>query len=556
MSKFLAPALFAVLLPSAALAGFPGHPTTSPEVSAADLSARDKALADDAFEGRGPGTVNGEAAAQWIAYELGRIGIGPANHGSYFQSVPAVSITLDRARSYFAIQTPKGNLMPKIAENVTFWTPQFAAPDVTVTRAPLVFVGYGVVAPEYHWNDYAGTNVKGKTVVVLINDPGNEDAHPDPKFFKGKAMTYYGRWTYKYEEAARQGAAAVIIVHETKPAAYGWPVVRDSWGAANLSLEAADQGKSLSAIQGWITHETAIDLFRRAGLDFAALKAAANRPGFKAVPMTGESLSATAHSRITHVKTRNVIGIIPGTKHPEDVFIYSAHWDHLGRKDGAPGPDNIFNGAVDNGMGCSQVLELAEKWAHEKRPQRSIIFAFWTLEEQGLLGSRYFAEHPPWPRNHIVGVINLDGAGPQPRARNLVASGTGQSDMEAVLKDALATQKRVLSPDPEPEKGGFFRSDHFSLARQGIPAISPDGGDDLLVGGKAAGKKLADDYLEHRYHQPSDEWRADWDLSGPTEDAQIYFVAGNALANSDRWPNYFKDSEFRALRDKDMAANK
>jgi Zn-dependent M28 family amino/carboxypeptidase len=558
MSKFLAPSLFAaaILLPGVALAGFPGHPTTSPEISAADLSARDKALADDAFEGRGPGTVNGEAAAQWIAHELGRIGIGPANHGSYFQSVPAVSITLDRSRSHFAFQTPKGNLTPKIAENVTFWTPQFAAPDVTVTGAPLVFVGYGVVAPEYHWNDYAGTNVKGKTVVVLINDPGNEDAHPDPKFFKGKAMTYYGRWTYKYEEAARQGAAAVIIVHETKPAAYGWQVVRDSWGAANMSLEAADQGKSLSAIQGWVTHETAIDLFRRAGLDFAALKVAANRPGFKAVPMTGVSLSATAHSSITHIKTRNVVGVIPGTKHPEDVVIYSAHWDHLGRKDGAPGPDKIFNGAVDNAMGCSQVLELAEKWAHEKPPQRSITFAFWTMEEQGLLGSQYFAEHPLWPRNHIVGVINLDGAGPQPRARNLVASGTGQSDMEAVLKDALAAQKRVLSPDPEPEKGGFFRSDHFSLARHGIPAISPSGGDDLLVGGKAAGKKLSDDYEEHRYHQPSDEWRADWDLSGPVEDTQIYFLAGNALANSDRWPNYLKDSEFRALRDKDMAPNK
>jgi Zn-dependent M28 family amino/carboxypeptidase len=425
-----------------------------------------------------------------------------------------------------------------------------------VVNSDLVFVGYGVVAPEYHWNDYAGIDVKGKTVVILINDPGNEVTHPDPKFFKGKAMTYYGRWTYKFEEAARQGAAAAIIVHETKPAAYGWPVVRDSWGAANMSLEAADQGKSLSAIQGWITHETAIDLFGRAGLDYYAMKAAANRPGFKAVPMTGESLSATARSSITHVKTRNVVGIIPGTKNPGDVFLYSAHWDHLGRKEGAPGPDKIFNGAVDNAMGSSQVLELAEKWAHEPRPQRSIVFAFWTMEEQGLLGSQYFAEHPLWPRNHIVGVINLDGGGPQPRAHNMVASGTGQSEMEDVLKDALAQQKRVLSPDPEPEKGGFFRSDHFSLARLGIPAISPDGGDDLLVGGKVAGKKLSDDYLDHRYHQPSDEWRADWDLSGPEEDVQAYFLAGKALVNSDRWPNYLKDSEFRARRDKDMAAKK
>src|SRR5476649_964765 len=303
-----------VLLPFAAgAATFPGHPTTSPEITAADLSARDKALADDAFEGRGPGTVNGEAAADWIAAELGRIGIAPANHGSYFQSVPAVSITLDRAHSHYAIQTPKGMLTPKMADDVMYWTSQFAAPDVTVKNSDLVFVGYGVVAPEYHWNDYAGIDVKGKTVVVLINDPGNEAAHPDPKFFKGKAMTYYGRWTYKFEEAAR---------------------------------EAADQGKSLSAIQSWITHETAIDLFHRAGLDYYALKAAANRPGFKAVPMTGESLSATAHSSVTHMKTRNVLGMIAGTKNPGDVFVYSAHWDHLGRKDNAPGPDKIFNGAV------------------------------------------------------------------------------------------------------------------------------------------------------------------------------------------------------------------
>jgi Zn-dependent M28 family amino/carboxypeptidase len=267
--------------------------------------------------------------------------------------------------------------------------------------------------------------------------------------------------------------------------------------------------------------------------------------------MTGESLTASAHSRITHLKTRNVLGIIEGAAHPGDVVIYSAHWDHEGLKPDAPRPDKIYNGAVDNGMGVSQVLELAEKWKAQRQPRRSIVFAFWTLEEQGLLGSQYFAEHPLWPRNHIVGVINLDAALPKPRARNLVASGAGQSEMEDVLKAALATQGRVLSPDPEPEKGEFFRSDHFSLAQKGTPAISPDGGDDLLVGGKAAGKKVSDDYNEHRYHQPSDEWRPDWDLSGPVQDTQVYLVAGASLANSDKWPNYFPGSEFRALRDRD-----
>jgi Zn-dependent M28 family amino/carboxypeptidase len=550
----LRPALLALLIPltAAIAATYPGHPTTSPDITAADLSSRDKAIADDAFEGRGPGTVAGEAAAQWIADELKRIGIKPANHGSYFQTVPAVSLTMDPKASGLSFATPKGVLAPKIGEGVTFFSPRYASADVAVKDSPVVFVGYGVVAPEYHWNDYAGLDVKGKTVIVLVNDPGNEDATPDPKFFKGRAMTYYGRWTYKYEEAARQGAAAVIIVHETKPAGYGWPVVRDSWGGANMFLESPKKNADQSAFQGWITHDTAIDLFHRAGLDYAALKAAANKPGFKAVPLAGVTLSGHSHESITPIKTRNVLGIIPGSKHPDDVFIYSAHWDHEGRKDNAPGPDKIYNGAVDDGLGDSQVLELAEKFAHEPPQARSLVFAFWTLEEQGLLGSQYFAEHPLWPRNHIVGVINLDGAGPQPRAHNLIASGTHQSQMEEVLAAALKTQGRVLSPDPEPEKGGFFRSDHFSLARMGIPAISPDGGDDLLVGGKAAGKKLSDDYTEHRYHQPGDEWRADWDLSGPTEDVAVYYAAGKALANSDMWPNYYPDSEFRAVRDKDM----
>ncbi len=551
--KFPVLALVFVLPLAAMAAAWPGHPQTSPEISAADISARDKALADDAFEGRGPGTVPGEASAQWIADELKRIGIAPGNHGSYFQTVPAVTIALDSAASRFSIATPKGELTPKFADDVVYWSPRFASPDVSVKDSPIVFVGYGVVAPEYHWNDYAGLDVKGKTVVVLINDPGNEDANPDPEFFKGKAMTYYGRWTYKYEEAARHGASAVIIVHETKPAAYGWQVVRNSNGAAIMWLDKADDNMSDVPIRSWVTLDTAKEMFARAGLDYAALKAAADRPGFKAVPLAGESLTVSAHSTVTHIRTRNVIGLISGARHPDDVFIYSAHWDHLGRKDNIAGPDKIYNGAEDNAMGVSLILDLAEKWAHEKRPQRSIAFAFWTLEEQGLLGSEYFGEHPLWPRNHIVGVINLDGGGPWPLAHDMSASGTGQSELEDTIKDALATQGRILTADPEPERGTFFRSDHFSLARVGIPAISPTTGRDLVVGGMAEGKRLSDDYVEHRYHQPSDEWKPDWDLAGSVQNLRALYIVGDTLANSDAWPNYYKDSEFRALRDKDMA---
>ena len=557
MSRLTAAALFASALILPALgASYPGHPATSPEIAAADISARDKALADDAFEGRGPGTKNGEAAAGWIADELKRIGIQPGNHGSYFQAVPAVTITLDQNASSFAIATPKGALTPKFSDDVVYWSPRFAAPDVDVKDSDIVFVGYGVVAPEYHWNDYAGIDVKGKTVVVLINDPGNEDTHPDPAFFKGKAMTYYGRWTYKFEEAARQGAAAVIIVHETKPAAYGWQVVRNSNGSALMWLDAANKNMGHVPVHSWVQLDVAKKIFANAGLDYTTLKAAANKPGFKAVPLAGEKLTVHAHSDIVHMKTRNVVGIIPGTKHPDDVFLYSAHWDHLGRKDNIAGDDKIYNGAQDNAMGVAITLDLAEKFVHDKKPQRTLAFAFWTLEEQGLLGSEYFGEHPLWPRNHIVGVINMDGGGPWPLSHNMEASGTGQSELEDAIQAALTTQGRKLSPDPEPQKGSFFRSDHFSLAKVGIPAISPGNGRDLVVGGTAAGQKRNDDYEEHAYHQPSDEWHADWDLAGTVQDTRALYIVGDTLANSDAWPNYYKDSEFRAIRDKDMAKKK
>ncbi|GAA0557286.1 M28 family metallopeptidase [Rhizomicrobium electricum] len=544
----------ALLLIGAAPARYPVHPVTSPDIKAADIAARDKAIADDAFEGRGPGTVNGEASAQWIADELKRIGVKPGNHGSYFQNVAAAVIALDGPKSAFSFATREGSLTPNFPEAVTYWTPQYAAGTVEVKDAPLVFVGYGVVAPEYGWNDYAGIDVKGKTVVILVNDPGNEDAAPDPAFFKGKAMTYYGRWTYKYEEAARQGAAAAIIVHETVPAAYGWNVVRNSHSGSKYWLENKDKNGNRVKIEGWVTLDTAKDLFKRAGLDYATLKAAANKRGFKAVEMAGETLSVHAVSHISHVKTRNVVGVIPGKKAPGDVVMFSAHWDHLGIKPELPGTDKIYNGAVDNGYGVSMILELAEAFVHDGKPERSIGFAFWTMEEQGLLGSEYFAEHPVWPLRHIVGVVNLDGGIAGGRARDMSLSGSGQSELEDVLADALKTQNRVISPDSEPEKGGFFRSDHFSLARAGVPAITPGGGEDLIDGGKARAKALGDDYLAHHYHQPSDEFDPKWDFSGMSADVEILHTLGDTLANSDKWPNWHADSEFRTARDKVMKA--
>jgi Zn-dependent M28 family amino/carboxypeptidase len=553
MTPIRAAFLFLAVAMPVAAASYPGHPATTPEITAADVSARDKALADDAFEGRGPGTVSGEAAAAWIADELKRMGIKPANHGSYFQDVPAVAIALDSGASHLSFNTPRGALAPKFADDLVWWTPRFAGPDVAIKDSPLVFVGYGVVAPEYHWDDYAGVDVKGKTVVILINDPGNEDDAPDPRLFKGRAMTYYGRWTYKYEEAARHGAAGAIIVHETRPAAYGWQVLRNSDSGQKLWLDTKNGNADMVPVEGWITLATAKDLMARAGLDYVALKAAANRHGFHAVTMAGETLSASAHSAITRLKTRNVVGILLGVNNPGDVFIYSAHWDHFGRNATAPGPDKIFNGAVDNAMGCAMVLELAEKFAHDKRTGRSLGFAFWTLEEQGLLGSQYFAEHPLWPRNHIIGVLNTDADWPMGLSRDLTLPGSGQSDLEGFLKDALAARHRTLTDDPKPELGYFYRSDNFSLARQGIPAFSPKSGHDLVNGGTAAGQAIADRYVATQYHQPNDEWRADIDFSGPAEDDRAYYLVGRTLANGDAWPNFYKDSEFRAARDAVMA---
>ncbi|GAA0538331.1 Zn-dependent M28 family amino/carboxypeptidase [Rhizomicrobium palustre] len=550
-----ASALFAAALLMGA-APYPGHPATTPDINGADILARDKAISDDAFEGRGPGTAAGEASAQWIADELKRIGVKPANKGSYFQTVPTAVIALDGAKSSFSFATKQGAVTPAYADAVAYWTAHFASNTVDVKDAPLVFVGYGVVAPEYGWNDYAGVDVKGKTVVILINDPGNEDANPDPKFFKGKAMTYYGRWTYKFEEAARQGAAAAIIIHETGPAAYGWNVVKTSNTGNKSWLATKNKNADRAKIEGWMSLDTAKELFTRAGLDFAKLKEAANKKGFKAVPMEGETLSVHAVSNISLLKTRNVVGVIPGGKAAKDVVMFSAHWDHLGIKPNLPGPDKIYNGAIDNGMGVSMVLELAEKFVHDPKPQRSIGFAFWTLEEQGLLGSAYFAEHPVWPLNHIVGVINQDAGSPQGRTRDMDVSGGGQSELEDELAKVMKAENRYILPDPEPEKGHAYRSDHFPLAKAGVPAITPGTGSDLVVGGKEASKKLRDDYVAHRYHQPSDEFNPNWDMTGLVEDTEVLHALGTDLANSAAWPNWHADSEFRAPRDKVMAGKK
>ncbi|MEQ1753020.1 MAG: M28 family metallopeptidase [Micropepsaceae bacterium] len=530
---------------------FPGHAVTQSAITAQDFAFRVKSLADDRFAGRGPGTPNGEAAADWIAAEMQRVGLTPGNRGSFFQDVPAAALTLDPSASSFEIVGKDGAKSLKFADEVAFWTPRFDHQDQDVKASELVFVGYGVTAPEYQWDDFKGIDVKGKTIVLLINDPGFITG--DESMFKGRAMTYYGRWTYKFEEAARRGAAAVIIVHETEPAAYGWQVVRNSNTGAKYYLDKPNGNSDLAVVHSWITTDVAKSLFARAGLNYDELRIAANKHGFRAVSMKGLTLNAHTHSTISKLETRNVIGVVKGSVKPSEYVLYMAHWDHLGVKESVPGNDKIHNGAVDNASGVAAILEMAEAYATApKRPRRSVMFASVTLEEQGLLGSEYLARHLPVPARKIVAGMNFDGVGPSGPAKDMTVVGSGASELEDMLAAILKTQGRSVSPDPEPEKGSYYRSDHINLSKVGIPMLYSGAGTDLVDGGTAAGLAQRQDYTRNRYHQPSDEFTPDWDLRAAVQTMETSLELGSQIANSDRWPTWYKTSEFRRIRDRSL----
>lgn len=538
--------------PGLDLAGdYPGHPITQGTITQADFAVRVKALADDRFAGRGPGTERGEAAADWIAAEMKRIGLLPGNKGSYFQDVPAASITLDPARSSFEIASKEGTRALKFADEVAFWTPRFDKAEQSVKDSDLVFVGYGVNAPEHKWNDFQGVDVKGKTIVVLINDPGFIIG--DESLFKGRAMTYYGRWTYKFEEAARRGAAAVIIVHETEPAAYGWQVVRNSNSGAKYYLDKPNGNADLAVVHSWVTTDVAKSMFASAGLNYDELRLAANKRGFRAVPMKGLKLSAKTTSSVEKLQTRNVLGVLKGAVKPSEHVLYMAHWDHLGVKESVPGEDKIHNGALDNASGTAAILEMAEAFTTApKPPRRSVLFAAVTLEEQGLLGSEYLAKHPVVPARRIVAGLNFDGVGPSGPAKDMTVVGSGASELEDMLAAILRKQGKTVSPDPEPEKGSFYRSDHINLAKVGVPMLYAGAGTDLAEGGREAGLAQRQDYTRNRYHQPSDEFSADWDLRAAEQTMQVMHELGSQIANSSKWPKWYKTSEFRHIRDQSL----
>ncbi|MGN6153767.1 MAG: M20/M25/M40 family metallo-hydrolase [Lysobacteraceae bacterium] len=534
----------------AAAAAKPAAYTFKDAIDAGDFAEHVKTLASDAFEGRGPGTPGEQKAVDYIKAQFERIGLRPGNGGSWFQTVPMMETTADEATVASIDVKGKPHAL-KFGTDMVIGT-RTGQPEVKVENSDLVFVGYGVDAPEQKWNDYAGVDVKGKTVVMFVNDPGFHAN--DATLFEGKRMTYYGRWTYKFEEAARKGAAAALIIHDTPGASYGWDVVKNSWSGAQYDLRAADDPTPRVPLQGWITGDQAKSLFADAGLDLDALRAAANKRGFKAMPLPAK-LTVTLKSTIAEKESRNVLGVLPGTERPDEAVVYMAHWDHLGKHPDESG-DNIYNGAVDNATGVAGILELAEQFAKQGKPKRSVLFAAVTLEESGLLGSKYYVAHPTIPLDRTVGVINLDAMSVAGRAHDLTVVGMGSSELEDVLKPIVEQQGRHLVQESTPEAGHYFRSDHFNFAKAGVPALYIDGGTDLLEGGTAAGEAAGKDYNEHRYHKPGDQYdAATWKLDGAMEDLAAVYQVGETLANGEGWPNWFAGNPFRAARDAMMKAN-
>lgn len=523
-------------------------------VSTARMATDIQTVSSDAFLGRGPATRGEEIATNYIRDQLKAAGLEPGGpNGSWFQDVPLLQSNITGTPSLsFTVNGRTSSLTQ--GEQIAVRASMQNIDRVTIQNAPVVFLGYGVKAPERNWDDFKGESVRGKVGIVLINDPDFETGQGD---FGGKAMTYYGRWTYKYEEAARQGLVAMLVVHETAPASYGWATVKNSNTNTMFDIVRQNPAQSHPPLEGWIQRDDAVKLFNAAGLDFEALKKSAQTRDFKPVPLNGATFSANYQVKQQTIRSRNVLGRLRGSTHPNETILYGAHWDHLGV--GAPDArgDTIYNGATDNGTGIAAVLELARIFGSGPRPQRSIVFAFWTAEEKGLLGSEYYAANPVYPLESTVAGFNIDALSPYGRTRDVVVVGSGQSDLEDRLKTVVTASNRSITNDASPEAGYFFRSDHFPMAKRGVPMLYMDSGVDLLNGGKAAGDSADAAYRTSAYHQPADEYDpSKWDLSGMAEDISILHGLGMQLANSRDWPNYRQTSEFRPVRDKSAESRK
>jgi len=527
----------------------PAKSAVAPSVDTMKRLVKD--LSSDAYEGRAPGTAGEEKTLALLSAEFAKLGLKPGNKGSWFQDVPLVEITAKNV-SPLTFTGGKADVSAAYGAEMVAGTYRTTQQHIAVKDSPVVFVGYGINAPEKGWNDYAGLDVKGKTVVILVNDPDYETKGLTGPF-NGRAMTDYGRWTYKFEEAARQGAAAAIIVHDTVPAAYGWNVVQSSWTGAQHVADSANGNADQSAAIGWIQKDKAAALFASAGLDLTAQMAAAKKPGFKAVPLTGVKASLSFDNDLRKHNSKNVVALLPGKTRPDEYVLYSAHWDHLGHCEAAPDSDDICNGAVDNATGTAALVALAQANVKAGPTDRSQVFLAVTGEESGLLGSAYYGKNPAFPFAKTVGGVNMDALSVAGLAKNVVVIGKGKSQLDAYLDRALAAQGRVATTEPTPEKGYYYRSDHFSFAKYGLPMLYFEGSEDLVKGGTAAGMAAAEDYTEHRYHGPKDEYDPNWDWTGISADLKLYYDVGRALATTTDWPNWVQGDEFRAIRDKDRA---
>ncbi|MCD4833649.1 MAG: M28 family peptidase [Bacteroidales bacterium] len=505
-------------------------------------------FASDDFQGRKPFTIGEEKAVAFLVKEYKKIGLEPANNESYIQEVPMVEVT-DIPDKRMKISMWNATIELNYKDDFVAFS-KHLVDKISVRNSDMIFAGYGIVAPEYNWNDYEGINVKGKIVVVLVNDPGFGTDNKD--FFKGNEMTYYGRWTYKYEEAARQGAKGILIIHESEPAGYPWSVVLNGATIPKLYLQAEDNYMSMCAIEGWLTFNAAKELFSLARLDLMELKEKAKKPDFKAFRMRSR-LSLNIKSSHRFATSKNVIGVIPGKERPDEVIIYSAHWDHLGI--GAPlNGDSIYNGAVDNGTSIAWMLEIAKAFTNlKKRPARTIMFLAPAAEEQGLLGSDYYATHPLYPLNKTVANINNDLMLPYGPYKDIMITGYGQSELEDYVEKFAKDYDRYVLPDPNPHTGMYYRADHFSFARVGVPALFARGNCDNREFGKEWALKKEKDWINNNYHKPTDQYDpATWTFTGIVDDAKISFRIGYELSNESIFPKWKEGSEFKEIREKQM----
>ncbi|MCD0244564.1 M28 family peptidase [Xanthomonas melonis] len=529
----------------------------TPTFDGARISRDVKELASDAYEGRGPATAGEDKTVAYLSQQFAAAGLQPGGDLKDGKRLWTQAVPLRRAD---IVGTPTialadaGKSQPLTqGKQIAIRAALDGSSKVEIANAPLVFVGYGVKAPERDWDDFKGVDLKDKIAVVLINDP---DFETGKGAFDGAGMTYYGRWTYKYEEGARQGALGVLVVHETAPASYGWDTVASSNTNTMFDVVRDNPRSAHPTVEGWIQRDLAADLFKRAGLDFDTLKKQAQTRAFRPVELEGQRLSASYQVASDVITSHNVVARLEGSKRPNQTLIYSAHWDHIGvGKPDARG-DTIFNGALDNASGTAALLELARGFAKAPRPERSVVFLAVTAEEKGLLGSEFYASKPLYPLDTTVAVINMDGMNPFVPSRDFGIYGTAKLELLDQLKTVAAQSKLRYTPDPKPQAGYFFRSDHFSFAKRGVPALSYAAGQDWEVGGVAAGKAAADDYTAKRYHQQGDEWKPDWSFAGAARDLGVLYALGRQLADSQQWPNWSQDSEFRATRDASEVARK